>query len=290
MLTVTGRVHEQAFAPPFNPVSPYGLFSVVSMPEGMDGHWVNGVTWDHASCAAASGISGACEDESPLGLPKPFLSSQSGNITGADPFTILGTYTCSPIGSPLSRAEEYATANLLRHEQEAVEDAIWTGNLNTSPSFEGNVTDLTPTPGTAVPAPHAVGLLSAFASATYGIETPIIHAPRVAAGVLSINGLAIRIGDHYETTMGEHIALGGGYPDTSPLDGSANAAGETWLVVTPPVSLARTDVFVSPPTEKRLQGLDRDTNDLLSVAERTYVVGWDDCPLAAVLVDLQADT
>lgn len=285
MKTVSGRIFLPSVAPPRSFPAEYGLFSVVSTPTPSDEHWVNGIEWEHPACTAVSGISGSCDDVAEIS--KVFLPDPN-TIAGADAFTVYGSYTCSPTGNEIARAEQYARENLQRHEQEGVEDAIWSGSLNTTPVLAtATTTDLTPTPGTAIPAKQAVGLLASHAAATFGVASPVIHAPRIASGVLTADGIAIRVGDHFELATGELVAFEAGSPNTGPA-GSEAPAGEAWLYVTPPVTLVRTDIFVSPPTPKAGQGLDRNTNDLLSVAERIYAVGWDDCPLAAVLVDLTA--
>lgn len=285
MKTVSGRIFAPSVAPPRTFPAEYGLFSVVSTPTPSDPHWVNGIEWEHPSCASVSGISGNCDDVEEIA--KVFLPDPN-TIAGADSFTLYGTYICGPTGNEIARAEQYARENLERGEQEGVEDAIWSGSLNTNPRLATATTqDLTPTAGTPIPATQAVGLLSNHAASVFGVSSPVIHAPRISSGVLTANGIAIRVGSHFELATGELIAFEGGSPNTGP-DGTEAAAGQAWLYITPPVTMVRGDIFTSPPTDQPGGGFDRGRNDLHSVAERTYALGWDDCPIAAVLVDLTA--
>ena len=70
--------------------------------------------------------------------------------------------------------------------------------------------------------------------------------------------------------------VGGGYTGSGP-DGAAAAAGTSWIYATGPGFGYRSNVYVSPVRES----LDRSTNTLHMLAERTYVVGFTCCLLAA---------
>lgn len=264
-----------------NTPSPYGLFSVAQDLTPAGDRWVNGIEFEHAACAAVTGLSAVCGDQLDFSFPK-----QASVLALATPFTLYGSYNCGPIGSPPARAEEYARLTLLRHEQEGAEEAIHGSALGTTPYLRESVTTLA---GGAVVSPeHAIGLLSAHAAATYG-SAGTIHAPRVAAGALATKTLVTRADGHLETLTGDLLALGGGYPNESPA-GAAAATGQAWLYVTPPVGILRTDVLTAPPDRANpFSLLDHTSNDLYALAMRTFIIGWDDCEVAAVLVDISGD-
>jgi hypothetical protein len=272
-------------APTLSFPAPFGLFSVVQTPSPSDSHWVNGIEWEHSSCAAVTGISGQCDDEAPLGIGEDGRFLNRGNVLAqAHPFTLYGSHVCSAPGSSFDLSRTYARENLERHEQEGVEDAIWSGDLNTTPVLATATTvDLTPTPGTAISPRHALGLLSQHAAETFGVSGAVIHAPRLTMGVLTADCLTVRVGDRMETALGDLVSFGAGYPNTSPAGADADP-GEAWLYVTPPVIMLASDVRILPGDVSA--AINTANNDLLTIAERTYVVGWDDCPLGAVLVDL----
>ncbi|HEX9832289.1 MAG TPA: hypothetical protein VGA66_04235, partial [Mycobacterium sp.] len=81
------------------------------------------------------------------------------------------------------------------------------------------------------------------------------------------------------TPAGNRIVVGGGYTGTGP-DGAAPAAGTAWIYATGSAFGYRSDVFF---TEVR-DSLDRSANTIRMIAERTYLLGFECCHLAAHIV------
>ena len=103
---------------------PFGLFSVVTPRPVGDSRWENGAIWEPLTCGPASGIGEVdCDPEvDTIGLPK--VMAEPGGTDEATPFTIYGSYECSPIGHTLEYAQERATEHLIAREEARAEQAI----------------------------------------------------------------------------------------------------------------------------------------------------------------------
>ena len=248
---------------------PFGLFSVVTPRPAGDQRWENGVTWEPLACGPASGIGEPdCDPETPtVGLPKAF--PVSGGADDATAFTIYGSYECSPIGHTLDYAQQRATEHLIAREEARAEQAVWTGDLGNTPNFS--------TAGTQVGGAHdpklAVAIAEQYIAANYG-SLGVIHMPRLLASVLLTEGTLEARGTRLFTKMGTPVVAGAGYPLTHP-DGETT--GENWIVVTPALMTYRSEVFTA--TNRAGDLLDRQQNNLYGVAERRYLVAWDECPV-----------
>ena len=253
---------------------PYGLFSVlVPRPQSDDLHWMNGIEWEPLTCSPVSGTGIDCEDA--LGLPKSF--ADGGGVGDATAFNVYGSYQCSPVGRTITEAQERATLHLLSREEAGVENALWTGALGNTPNLQG-ATDLTS--GTAVDVVDGIGQLEDFLATEYG-SLGVIHMTRSGLITATAALAVVRDGQRMVTQGGTPVVAGAGYPGTSPA-AAAPDAGETWMYATPALFGYRSDVITSSNRDGDL--LDRGTNDLFAVAERAYVLGWDDCGVAAVNV------
>jgi hypothetical protein len=218
-------------------------------------------------------------DETPY-LPK-VLGPNLPDNGEASPFTVIGHFTCSPMGNSPQNAQERANRHLLQREERVVELAFWTGHLGNNPHLVGSV----PTVLTADTFATALGALEEHIALEYG-SLGVIHMTRTAALIAIGLGLAVTSGGRLTTVLGTPISAGGGYPGTGPTgDPNADPAdGFSWMWVTPPVFGYRSEVFNSSSRPGDL--LDRDQNNLYAVAERSYLLGFDDCPVGAVYVDL----
>lgn len=267
-----------AFTGPYR----YGLFSTAPI-ESLALHEDGGLEWEVVACDPVTGHAATCATHQASPTTKSF--TRHSGLTEAAPFTVYGTYICSPIGRSEEEANAFALSHLTRHEQAAVEKTVADGTLGNTPTLQEAATlNLTPASsnqndGTAVSIRRALGILEAHLAFTYG-GPGVIHMPREVFPVLP-EGLYETIGDQAVTSLGNVISAGN-YPNEAP-DGTAAASGEAWIYATPPVLIRRS---ATPHMVTSLQTLDRDQNDLYALAERTYVVGWDDCPIAAVKVTL----
>lgn len=265
---------------PARPPGRFGLFSVANMVPQPEGRFQNGVEFDALPCTPARGASGTCVDVAAVrlgdelyGLPVR-LGANIDTETGL-PFAVFGWYDCSAMGRPLSESFVRAQEHLQAGEERAVERAIHEGDLDNEPSFAGaDVVDLTPAGGAFTV--EALGILESFIGAEYG-GVGVIHVPRRA--VARLGDRVSRQGQHLETTLGNYVAAGGGYDIAQEADLATETA--TFYATAIP-SIRRSDVFVTPDPEHVLA---RNTNDVLAVAQRVYVVAWE-CFTVKVTVDL----
>lgn len=254
-----------------------GLFSVVPFrPEG-NGHWGNGVTWESLSCAVASGIGDPnCEPTDPQG-PTEAVGLPKGDAAPADngeasPFTVYFKEKCSPLGRA-QQAQDRATQSLLTKEQYRVEQALWTGDLGNTPNFQ-----VAPVGLPSSDPRYVLGMLTKGMRQEVGMG--VLHVGLVGAAVLLDHRLLVVSSSGAVTTVfGDQVVIGSGYPEFEggPILGAA-AAGNAWVVMTPPLLGYRSEVFTS--SERVGDLLDRGKNDMYGVAERSYVLGFDPCGVA----------
>lgn len=248
-----------------------GLFSVLPFRTDASGHWGNGVTWESLSCAPASGIGDpSCDpEEETVGLPKAdAVGAENGE---ASPFTIYFKEKCDPVGRA-SIAQDRVTSSLLVKEQFRAEQALWTGDLGNTPNFQ-----TAESVGDSTDPRYVLGSLTRVARRDYGMG--VLHVGTIGAAVLVDHDLIVQRGDAWFTVFGDQVVIGAGYPEVEggPIIGAADP-GNVYAVMTPPLFGYRSDVFTS--SERSGDLLDRRTNDLYAVAERTYVLGFDPCGVA----------
>lgn len=255
---------------------PYGLFSVlVPRPEG-EGRWQNGVQWEPLTCAPVSGIGPSCEPGESIGLPKSF--ADGGGVGEASPFAVYGSYVCSPVGRTIEEAQERATLHLINREEAGVEAALWTGALGNTPNLRNAVV----LGGGAVDVVEGMGLLEDYLATEYG-SLGVLHMTRGGATSAANGMMAMREGARLVSALGTPIVAGAGYDGSSP-EGAAATDGTTWLYATPALFGYRSEIF--PSVTRGGDLLDRGENNLYAIAERNYVLGWDDCGVAAVQINL----
>lgn len=285
--------------PPFT-ATPYGLLSVVELPTPPDSvHWQNGVTWRSICMDTTASFTTYDECISVTGTgapPAPPTKVENVNTPwrGATPFTVDARFDCSPVGNPLSEAEAVAKRVLAQAEPWQVERAFWTGlaggqtvafpHLAASSQVLDQQSIVLQTAATEVTgAPlhvtEALGRLEgALADCLDGVG--VIHVPQRALPRLDAWGLVHQRGALLMTLNGNKVAVGAGYPGSSPA-GVAASGSTVWIYATGPVFAYRGDVRV-------LDGpgaIDRAENTVQMIAERTYVLGFDCCHFA-VPVDI----
>jgi hypothetical protein len=245
---------------------PFGLFSVLALRESGDPHWANGITWEAVSCDPVTGyddwqVDPDCETE----MTKVFRGS--GGVGEALPFTAVGSYKCGAPGGPaFQQGEEFATADLLAHEQSQVEAFLWS-------RLAAQATDVHASG--ALDPYQALAALEDWIGTNYG-SAGVIHGRR---GAVSLFGERVEpSGSRLLTNLSTTVVAGGGYPGTSPA-GAAAGAGETWVFASPSLFGYRGQVFTNA-------ALDRTKNDHYALAERQYVVGFDPCGVGAVRMNI----
>lgn len=301
----------QIVDPPTFTRSQFGLLSVVQTPTIQDSHWQNGVTWQ-SLCPVNMGSSTYDECIATTGAPEgvvPEPATKTDNVDrivrGATPFTPYAKFDCSPVGN--AEAQRVATNALAQTEAWQVERAFWTGRVQNRPivfphlAANAQVLDnggalLQPAAVTVTGAPvdiaTGLGLLEQGLADCYG-GVGVIHVPIKLVPTLDALGLLRPVpgrdvgtgqfGRQLQTLAGNLVAVGAGYPGTSP-SGVDPGSGASWMYATGAVFLYRSSVKINPLTST----IDRGNNTIEMIAERTYVIGWD-CCLLAVLVQLGVD-
>lgn len=187
---------------------------------------------------------------------------------------VYGGITCKGPGFNMADAEAKTKKAFEAMESVGVERALMTTRFVAGSSWAAP-TDLTPAGG-AVSPQAGLAFLEGDASCKYA-GSPIIHAPRQVASLLTGN-LGIKLeSDSLITGLGSRVVAGGGYgcPNQGP-NGAAPAAGEMWMYASGEVTVARSETITA-------SSLDQSTNDVYVLVERAYVVAVD-CYTAAVRV------
>ena len=240
----------------------FGLGSVFTWRNG--DRFESGITWDALTCEPAQGRGGpACAPDVPIGLPKVLTAGPE--VGEATAFVVWGEYACSPIGGGWNEAQERANAHLAAREEARAERAFYTGDLGNVPNLSG---------ANGYPAPLDEGAFDEAHEALAAVEQGIareygslgtIHVSIRAASLLLSKGSLVARGGRLFTELGTPVVAGAGYPDLGEIVGTGALVGY------------RSEVFNSSSRQGDL--LNRATNDLVAIAERSYVVGFDPCPV-----------
>jgi hypothetical protein len=275
-------IARRILAPPVRTPLPYGLLSVVQMPDEADVHWRMGFRYEVDTCQRASIITESCAATG--GLQK--FETEGMTVRGTSPFAVYTLPICSPIGY-LQEAETRAVAALTSGEGRAVEREFWSGTFGTTPHLAANVA-VTGSDGVleqsaaTVIVTGGLDVVEGFARIEetlgdcYGNEGVIHMGPAVFNQAVSQN-LIRYDGPRLRSPSGHLVAVGAGYPNTGP-DGTAAASGFRWVYATGAVKALRSEIQVTRSTDRDV--INRAKNDIVLVAERVYTFGWDCCHLA----------
>lgn len=282
----------QIVDPPAPAGLPYGLWDAAQHPAPASPHWQQGVTWTER-CPTGATTYDECLSVTGTGAP-PAPAAKTDNVgqtdRGATPFTVYAEFDCSPVG--LRDAETVASNALARVEQQQVEAAFWTGTAGGQPvvfphlAADSEVLDaqemVLQTAAsvcvTGADAAHGLGALEQCLADCYAGQG-VLHVPRRALATLAAWGLVHDRDGRLMTTAGNLVAVGSGYTGSGP-DGADPAAGTAWIYATGAVFGYRSEVQVRSVRDS----LDRAENTLRMIAERTYVLGFECCHLAAHVV------
>lgn len=264
-------------APTITPAR-YGLVSAADMVVESDPHFVNGIEFEQNPCGPAKLAANECvtspgaEREVPDGI----------DVVESGPITVYNGFTCRAVGVSEAEMLDRARKSLSGGEWAAVEKAVWSQGdplrLMNDGTGEGAETEVLTTE--AVSLVKGIGLLEEHLADQYG-GVGVIHAPRGVAGFAAERRQIDVEGGRKVTTLGTRWSFGN-YPNTD-IDGVAAAVDTAWLVATGAVAVRRSEVKQRPTNLG--EALDRRTNEIFAIAERTYVVSWE-CVQAAVLVTL----
>lgn len=259
-------------APARSPL-PFGLFSHLQFRDGSTDRWRLGAQWQSGTCAPANGIGyDGCEaDEEVVGLPKTF--GEGPGDASASPFTVYGHFECSPIGTTAEEAQQRANAHLMAREEQRVSQALWTGDLGNMPNFSGaNGFDapetITPLTIGLSDTGDLIGSAEDWMRAAYG-SLGVLHMPAALAQSL-IRHLEARNGRLF-TRLGTPVVLHTAYSS----DGTTDEGYTPSIIVTPAMFGYRGEIETSSARPYDL--LNRETNDLVAIAERQYLIGFDNC-------------
>lgn len=235
----------------------------------------SGIAWEPNPCGPAHIDPALCGE-----APTERELVDGIGLDSAAPIVVYAGFTCRAVGLSEQQMLDRATRSLAT-EWVALEQAVWGTTalrlMNDEPGEETVV--LSPTP---VSLARGLGLLEAHLGASYG-GIGVVHAPRqVAAHAASAQLITTEPG-RLTTVLGNRWAFGAGYANTGP-DGTPAAAGTAWLVVTGAATYRRTPITHRPG--RMQEAFNRGTNEIRAVAERTYVIAWDDCVRAAVPITL----
>lgn len=251
---------------------PSGILDVVDVVDTT--HWVevDGV-FESFNCLETAATDWVCRV--PDVDPKD-LTAASSWPTGVNLTAVTGT-TCKTVGMdrPGTLANVERVFDLT--ESRFIEAQLAVSRFVDTPSWPA-ITDVTPTPGTAVSAKAGVALLEGHAAAHYA-GIPILHMSRTIASLLANSGYLDMKGDTLITELGSKVAAGGGYESTVSPAGVAPAAGQYWIYATGAILLGRGEKFSR-------QEVNTSNNDVVTMVERPYLAVVD-CYVAAALVKVE---
>lgn len=281
-------------SPTFNPM-PYGLMSVADMRPAVD-HWQNGIEWEDYCGSAGATTYNLCNASAPAASGRANSKSDNAGLVryGATPFTVYTEVDCAPIDF-YERANDVATAALARVENYRVEEAFYSGTVDSTADIvlphlasDAAITDgdvilqrqaVTVT-GVAVDVINGLAALEAALASCY-MGTGVIHVPQYLAPVLTSYNLIVRDGARYRTVNGNLVAIGAGYSGASPSGVASDDMTNMWMYATGPVFVYR-DAPRLLNTDNA--GVVRSTNLIKAIAERTYLIGYTCCLYAVNVI------
>jgi hypothetical protein len=274
----------------------YGLFNVAPpqtlqpTPDdpGLPDHaYGGGLVYDPVGCGTAFNYEINCDP--------PVAKTFSENTPEVEvlPWNVYASLVCGTYGYTPAYLEEKVNTRLYANEQEAVENAFWTGSAGNTPFLTDPVgaTDVGGG-GTFGNIVDAVSALESFAYANYGYHATMHANSSVHAYAADSNLVwsAVEFGPVWgssstsdptlRTPLGTKWAFGGGYPGTGPA-GVAPGTGETYIWITGNVAVWRQPTF----TPSLWETFDRNLNQWMVLSERGYLATYD-CFHAYALVDI----
>lgn len=285
----------QLVAPPGFADRGFGLLSTVELRDTPEVHWRNGVTFTTLCGLGSSSYDDLCV----TGTPAAKAADMSTPTRGATPFVAFAEVDCPPVGYIVEEQRARGVDALTRTESWQVERAFWTGQAGGDtgivyPHLAADTTVLdvgvlpevtlqcaaTSVTGSVIlDVAEGLGRLeAAYAGCANG--QGVIHVPTILAEQLWRANVVKANGPQLRTQLGNLVAVGAGYPGTGPDGGSLPNA--VWVYMTGPVFAYRS----MPETFAFRESLDRSSNTVRTIVERTYVLGFDCCCLFALPISV----
>lgn len=284
--------------PSFTPL-PYGLLSTLKseIRSPSDHHWEGGVTYE-TLCAAGGttydecfAVTGTGARSTMIAPPAPPAKAETTSIVnrGATSFTVYAEVDCSAPGF-WDHAEDSAELAITQSEQYQVERALWTGaaggaqvvyphlaadtGLVDPNGYVLQTAAVTIVSGGVLDVVEALGRVEkALADCYNGVG--IIHVPRSLTAAFHNAQLIIPDGPRYRTANGNIVVFGSGYTGSSPSGVEDNSLA--WIYATGMLFIYQSAARIMRASES----INRATNTVYALAERTYVVGWECCHIGA---------
>lgn len=274
----------------------YGLFTAANGPFDLPQHGsIGGVQYLEEHCGQGH-LLAAASCSNPTILASTALDACDGTAIGL-PFEVVAGLKAGAFPYDSAEVERRVRVRIGDNAQYVAEQAFWGGNADV-PSVIGTtgngftLSDVTPTPGTAVTLEYGVGLLEdALSQYSYpGIfhcrplltpflaERQLMPLPQRADRGLS--------GLQY-TPMGNVWSFGRGYSGNKPSnDATVPAAGTAYIVATGATTVWRDPaVYVNPPE----RSFDRSGNAWQAIGQQAYAITID-CVAFFVLVSINSMT
>lgn len=279
--------------PRFTPLR-YGLLSAADEVPDSDAHWRQGTVLQGDLCAVPLAVTGGpCKAS---GITK--VPSVSGiPSTAAQPFSVYAWINCAPVGhgDDLSDLVDRTHQLLTNGEGRAVEGVFWSGvaaNGTVYPHLAANAQVMatamgamsvelqsaaTVVSGAPLTPVQALSVLEGQLATCYGGEG-IIHVPAGAIALLSNLGMIYAEGAVLRTRLGNKVAAYASGNRQGPT-GANPGAGLAWWYATGQVVFRRSGI--KDLGQRPAEFVGRADNSTVFVSERTYVLDWDCCHLAA---------
>lgn len=232
---------------------PFGLFSVVPFRDGSTDRWQGGgVEFESLECGGPRDV--VRDDCDPDNQIEHLYAG--GLAPGeASPFTVVGSYKCSPIGNTLAHAEGIARQRLALTEEASVERAVIDALIADNPTLVNP----------SVTSRGAIARLEENLSGSYGSQG-VLHMTRGTAQLALSQKSIERNGQRLSTLLGTPVIAGSGY---------FGALEFGQIIATPAMFGYRSEVYVAGDAPGQL--LDRGKNELHALAMRDYLIGVDVC-------------
>lgn len=244
----------------------YTLLDAADLQEASAERWEGGA-WVNAYPSAPASVQDPCSTGT--GRTKAIDADHSTEMQGAFTVYLGGSCTGRSLGSGLDWYRERLTFAFRAVEATAVERVLVSGDGLALGPYLGD-SDMETLGSGAVSPTEGLALLEDAISA---VGNGMIHvAPRTATYWASAYLIEADRGGVMRTRLGTVVAVGAGYRDARPDGKAGNVADREWAFASGPVQVFRGADDVLPANYA--QAIDRSSNEVVLIAERTYLLSW----------------